>query len=196
MREGFSYPLIIVDFLKHDWKPLANFAMPSPPSHPLQLDQEQLKKACSITRTRRGGPGGQHRNKVETAIVITHEASGITAQAGEQRSQHANLTAAIDRLRVNLAIGLRSDPLPTAPSDLWKSRIKNRRIAVSLTHADYPLILTTALDALALHENDIVATGKFLEISTSQLIKFFKTNPQVFDHVQRTRKANGLGALK
>ena len=170
--------------------------MTSTPSHPLQLDQEQLKKACSITRTRRGGPGGQHRNKVETAIVITHGASGISAQAGEQRSQHANLTAAIARLKVNLAIGVRSDPLPMAPSDLWKSRVKNRRIAVSLAHADYPLILTTALDALEREENDIVATAKFLEISTSQLIKFFKTNPQAFDHVQTTRKTNGLGPLK
>lgn len=189
-------PLFIVDFHKHDWKPLASFAMTSPPSHPLQLDQEQLKNACSITRTRRGGPGGQHRNKVETAIVITHDASGISAQAGEERSQHANLTTAIARLKVNLAIGVRSDPLPTAPSALWKSRVKNRRIAVSRSHADYPIILTTALDALALAENDIVAAAKFLEISTSQLIKFFKIHPQVFDHVQRTRRANGLGTLK
>ena len=127
------------------------FAMPPPLPHPLQLDDDQLKKACSITRTRRGGPGGQHRNKVETAIVITHDASGISAQAGEQRSQHANLTSAIARLRINLAIGVRSDPLPTAPSDLWKSRVKNRRIAVSVSHADYPSVVATALDGLALH---------------------------------------------
>jgi len=170
--------------------------MTSPPTHPLQLDQQQLKNACSITRTRRGGPGGQHRNKVETAIVITHNESGITAQAGEQRSQHTNLTAAIARLKINLAIGVRSDPLPTSPGELWKSRVKNRRIAVSIAHADYPLILTMALDALSFHENDVVAAAEFLEISTSQLIKFFKTNPQIFDHVQRMRKSDGLRPLK
>jgi len=170
--------------------------MTSPPTHPLQLDHQQLKNACSITRTRRGGPGGQHRNKVETAIVITHNDSGISAQAGEQRSQHANLTAAMARLKINLAIGVRNNPLPTVPDDLWKSRVKNRRISVSLCHADYPLILTTALDALALRENDIVATAKFLEISTSQLIKFFKTSPQIFDHVQKMRRTNGFKPLK
>jgi len=170
--------------------------MNSPLSHPLQLDDDQLKKSCSITRTRRGGPGGQHRNKVETAIVITHIDSGISAQAGEQRSQHANLTAAIERLRTNLAIGIRSDPPPTAPSELWKSRVKNRRIAVSLSHADYPLILTEALDSLAIHSNDVVAAAAFLGLSTSQLIKFFKANSQVFDHVQQTRKASGLKPLK
>ena len=165
-------------------------------SHPLQLEEEQLKKACSITRTRRGGPGGQHRNKVETAIVITHNDSGVSAQAGEQRSQHANLTTAIARLKVNLAIGVRSDPLPTATSPLWQSRVKNRRIAASLHHTDYPLILAEAFDALASNENDIVATAAFLGLTTSQLIKFFKANPQAFDQVQRTRSANGLRPLK
>ena len=164
--------------------------------HPVHLDDDQLKKECTITRTRRGGPGGQHRNKVETAIVITHIESDISAQAGEKRSQHANLTVAIARLRTNLAIGIRSNPLPTQTSDLWKSRVKNRRISVSLSHVDYPSILTEALDALSANENDIVATAKSLGLSTSQLIKFFKANPQVFDHVQQTRKANDLNALK
>ena len=170
--------------------------MKSSPHHPAHLDDDQLKKSCTITRTRRGGPGGQHRNKVETAIVITHIDSGISAQAGEKRSQHANLTAAIARLRTNLALGVRSNPLPKENSDLWKSRVKNRRIAVSLSHADYPIILTEALDALASHNDVIVDAAKSLGLSTSQLIKFFKANPQVFDHVQQTRKANGLNALK
>ena len=170
--------------------------MTSRPSHPLQLEEDQLKKACSITRTRRGGPGGQHRNKVETAIVITHNDSGVSAQAGEQRSQHANLTTAIARLKVNLALAVRSDPLPTDTSELWQSRIKNNRIAVSVYHADYPLILAEAFDALASNGNDIVATAAFLGLSTSQLIKFFKANPQVLEHVQRTRVANGLRRLK
>ena len=164
--------------------------------HPVRLNDDQLKNVCTITRTRRGGPGGQHRNKVETAIVITHVDSGIAAQAGEKRSQHANLTVAIARLRTNLAIGIRSDPLPTQISDLWRSRVKNQRINVSLSHADYPLILTEALDALTAKENDIVAAAKSLNISTSQLIKFFKANPQVFDHIQQTRRSIGLNTLK
>ncbi len=164
--------------------------------HPLQFDDEHLKRGCDIQRTRRGGPGGQHRNKVETAIVITHRATGVSAQAAEQRSQHANLNSAMERLKVNLAIAIRTTPLPTSPSALWKSRVRNRRISVSVSHADYPLILTDALDALLRCDNDVVAASEFLGLSTSQLIKFFKSKALVFDHVQQIRKRAKLRPLK
>ena len=77
--------------------------------HPVELEESQLLAQCTIQRTRRGGPGGQHRNKVESAIVITHEPTGIIGQASERRSQHENRDVAIDRLRLNLALGFRLD---------------------------------------------------------------------------------------
>lgn len=147
-------------------------------------------------RTRSGGPGGQHRNKVDTAIVITHDPTGVTAQAGEKRSQHANLAVAIGRLKINLAIAVRSDPLPSQTSQLWISRTKNGRIAVSPSHSDFPLLISEALDVLAIYQNDLVASAEHLGVSTSQLVKLLKSHRQVFDHVQETRKACGLHRLK
>ena len=44
----------------------------SQPPHPCDLQLEDLLARCQVTRTRGSGPGGQHRNKVETAIVIKH----------------------------------------------------------------------------------------------------------------------------
>ena len=76
--------------------------------HPAALPVEKLLTDCEIKKTRRGGPGGQHRNKVESAIVITHLPSKIVGQAGERRSQHENREVAVERLRLNLAVGWRS----------------------------------------------------------------------------------------
>jgi len=66
--------------------------------HPCDLPVETLLTQCQVTRTRGSGPGGQHRNKVETAIVVKHEPSGVAGQASEKRSQQANKEVAIARL--------------------------------------------------------------------------------------------------
>jgi hypothetical protein len=81
--------------------------------HPAALPIEALLADCDEIRTRRGGPGGQHRNKVSTAVVIRHRPTGITAEASERRSQTLNRTVAIRRLRLRLAIEVRT-PLDRA----------------------------------------------------------------------------------
>jgi len=76
--------------------------------HPAKLEIDKLVAQCDFTRTRRGGPGGQHRNKVESAVVVQHRPTGVIAEANERRSQADNRRSAIFRLRVNLALAVRS----------------------------------------------------------------------------------------
>jgi ribosome-associated protein len=63
---------------------------------------EILKKQVVIETYRSRGPGGQRKNKVETAVRIRHLPSGITVVATEHRSQSDNRRLALERLRERL----------------------------------------------------------------------------------------------
>ena len=54
--------------------------------HPARLPIDELLADCEERRLRRGGPGGQHRNKVETAVELTHRPTSVAAEANERRS--------------------------------------------------------------------------------------------------------------
>jgi hypothetical protein len=163
--------------------------------HPAGLSVADLLAQCEIRRLRRGGPGGQHRNKVETAVVITHLPLGISAEANERRSQAENQTQAVFRLRVRLAVEIRS-PAPTSePSELWKRRRQDSRMVVSDSHDDFPALLAEALDALAATEYDMATAADRLGVTTSQLGKFLQREPTAWLHVNTARRARGLRPL-
>jgi protein subunit release factor B len=65
-------------------------------------DLEILKKEVAIETFRSSGPGGQRKNKVETAVRIKHPLSGITVTATEHRFQSQNLRLALERLQQRL----------------------------------------------------------------------------------------------
>ena len=165
--------------------------------HPAAQDAEELLGQCNVRRLRRSGPGGQHRNKVETAVCLHHRPSGVKAEASERRSQAENRSMAVFRLRVNLALEVRSRPDsdPTA-SQLWRSRLSGGRIAVSATHADFPTILAEALDTIAAAEADVKRAADALECTMSQLLKFLKREPRALGLVNGWRDDRGLHPLR
>jgi protein subunit release factor B len=65
-------------------------------------DLEALKKQVIIETYRSSGPGGQRKNKVETAVRLKHLPSGMTVVATEHRSQADNRKLAFERLRDRL----------------------------------------------------------------------------------------------
>lgn len=172
------------------------------PLHPACLPVEELLSECEVRRQRRSGPGGQHRNKVETAVILTHLPTGISAEANERRSQSENHAEAVFRLRLRLALQVR--PLESSadhsalpePSNLWRSRCVNGRIKVAADHADFPALLAEVLDLLSLCNYDPKPAAEHLDCTVSQLIKFLKTELKAFALMNAHRQSQGLFPLK
>lgn len=84
-----------------------------PPSeevfHPRDLRFETMRAS---------GPGGQHVNRTESAVRVTHVPTGLQAAASEERSQHRNRKLALARLADKLA-ELEADRRGEAKKKRW-----------------------------------------------------------------------------
>lgn len=169
--------------------------------HPATLAVDRLVAQCDVTRLRRSGPGGQHRNKVETGIRILHRPTGLRAEATERRSQAQNQAVAIFRLRLRLAVGVRRAPesldATVRPSPLWCARLSpGGRLHVAPTHDDFPALLAEALDALATSQWEPPTAATELRCTTNQLVRLIKSHRPAFELANRCRADRGLPPLR
>ena len=128
---------------------------------PIEINTADLR----VDTFRSSGAGGQHVNKTDSAIRITHLPSGLVVESQTERSQHANRDKAMKRLHAMLAdaqaakaaaaqaatrklqvgSGDRSQRIRTY--NYPQGRITDHRVE-GLTLYDLPNVLTGDLDAL------------------------------------------------
>ena len=64
---------------------------------------KSLLAECDVKPYKASGPGGQHRNKAETAVRVRHRATGIVRVGTQSRSQSANKLHALAKIAEDLA---------------------------------------------------------------------------------------------
>lgn len=172
-------------------------ASPSTCDHPACASEEKLLEDCHVQRTRASGPGGQHRNKTETAIQMTHRPTGLTALAYERRSQEDNRKVAVFRMRLTLASLHRTVKSQVVhPSTLWESRCPKGKISCNDAHPVFPCLIAEAMNAVDAKSFDVRLAAAALGCSTSQLVRLIAKAPEAFAALNAGRQQAGLRRLK
>ena len=94
-------------------------------------DDAKLLEECRVTTSRSSGKGGQHVNKVETAVQIKHIPTGLQVRSEKNRSQYLNKKLALYLLRKKLNEINFVKPLRLATKPSIKSvsdRLKGKKI--------------------------------------------------------------------
>ena len=91
---------------------------------PYATDRESLEREVEIDVFRASGAGGQHVNKTESALRLTHWPSGVVVIAQDSPSQHRNREIAFRRLaeRLERLNYVPKKRVPTKPSKAAKKR--------------------------------------------------------------------------
>ena len=92
----------------------------------LPESDEDLLRECEVDTFRSSGPGGQHVNKTESAVRLTHVPSGVIVSSQQERSQHRNKAICLQKLREKIA-KLNYRPPRRVPTRIPLS-VKNRTL--------------------------------------------------------------------
>lgn len=150
----------------------------------LALPLDELVKLCRIDLFRGVGPGGQKRNKTETAVRVTLTDLGLSAFDDVTRSQHQNKDHALRKLRLQLALNCRQAPRP------WAGQIPSPK------SENWNKWAACAFDALEANDYHLAEAAAVLGCSSNQLTKNLGHTPAAWQFLNQQRLNRGLPQLR
>jgi hypothetical protein len=175
----------------------------------LLCDRNDLLKDCRVDTYKSSGPGGQRKNKVETAVRLVHEPSGVSAQGQQTRSQSQNKSLALKNLRMHIACACRT------PQDLSKLEILDEiaecfqqpgkkarnpqakaRLALATGNKMFWPAAAFVLDVLDAAEGQLSQASGAIGVSTANLSTFLRSHRNLLAAAQAIRQANGHSPLR
>ncbi|MSQ29660.1 MAG: peptide chain release factor-like protein [Dehalococcoidia bacterium] len=159
------------------------------------LDDASLFAQCEFDRLRASGPGGQKRNKTESAVRLRHLPTGLAGEANESRSQHENRTRALRRLRLTIALTSRA----AISADAYEP---SARLVTALGTTpsprtpELPPILAELFDVLELCVWRIREAATLLGVPSAAVSRLLRVDDRVWRAAAECRQASGLGPLR
>ncbi|XP_066313080.1 uncharacterized protein [Miscanthus floridulus] len=172
----------------------------------LGMSDEELMEQCDMGTFKASGPGGQHRNKRESAVRLKHLPTSIIAQAVEDRSQHKNRASALSRLRTLIALKVRR-PINledyTPPVELLqilppKSTVRGKDIGPQIgpNNSKFSPGMQALLDLLFAVEGSVSDAAKILGLSTGALSRLILSDDSLRTAANELRASKGLKPLR
>ncbi|MHC4983332.1 MAG: peptide chain release factor family protein [Planctomycetota bacterium] len=173
----------------------------------LALSDKALLEQCQLDVYKSSGPGGQHRNKVSSAVRLRHRPTGIAAHGDESRSQLENKRSALRRLRMNIACRLRR-PIDTAKCAIpdavaecmftprGAGRQERKRLSIGARDHRFWAVAAFLLDVLDAFGGRLAEAADYLGITTSNLTMLLKSERHLFASAQKVRKDRGRSPIR
>ena len=169
----------------------------------LSLPDAALLRQCRFETLRVSGPGGQHRNRRDTAVRLTHGPTGLVAQASEQRSQLRNRHEALWRLRAAIALEQRrpvalEQYTPPAALEAILPPVPGRkaRDRIGPKHRDYWTGVQALLDLFVAVGGSVSETAERVGLSTGALSRVLVGDPRLLRAVNGWRESHGMRLLR
>jgi peptide chain release factor 1 len=141
--------------------------MPEPEDVDIDLKPDDYR----LDKFSASGPGGQHVNKTESAVRLTHHETGIVVQCQDEKSQHKNLAKALRELKARLYDHKRQEELQKR-ADQRKSLIGSGDRSQRIRTYNFPENrVTDHRINLTLYKLDQIIAG-FLQPVTDALIEY------------------------